>query len=428
MSDDSRAAELDVPTIFEAVDIPTIILDADGEVVVWNDAEAEVTGISREEIEGRENIGECVYDGERETILAEKVVRHPEDAHEVYNLALADEEYALLELDDHPTYEDTSTVTGGTGEDIWFIATPLYDGDEFLGVIEFTQRRADSERQRREMVKLLDELEETLVAFQEGDVTARAEYDFADSVLDPEDVEVLEGVNHLARMREALRQQVQETEEARRDLERQNERLEQFANVVSHDLKNPLTIADGYLETARADGDEEAFEKVAEAHDRMDEIIEELLRFTLSGGTVDDPDLIDLSSVAESAWKTVETGESELDLSVGGASVPAVRDQLRSVLENLFSNAVEHNDEPVTVRLGVQPSPETVELLFVEDSGQGLPADADESVFDHGYTTEDTGTGFGLSIVEEMAQAHGWEVRATESGSGGARFEFHLPG
>jgi two-component system OmpR family sensor kinase len=48
-------------------------------------------------------------------------------------------------------------------------------------------------------------------------------------------------------------------------------------------------------------------------------------------------------------------------------------------------------------------------------------------VFDPGYTTEQGGTGFGLAIVEDVAEAHGWTVELAESESGGARFEFRIP-
>ena len=59
----------------------------------------------------------------------------------------------------------------------------------------------------------------------------------------------------------------------------------------------------------------------------------------------------------------------------------------------------------------------------VADDGPGIPADEREQVFEHGYSTDSDGTGFGLSIVQSIAEAHGWSVTATESESGGAKFE-----
>jgi signal transduction histidine kinase len=82
---------------------------------------------------------------------------------------------------------------------------------------------------------------------------------------------------------------------------------------------------------------------------------------------------------------------------------------------------VEHGGSDVTVRVGTlddRPG------FYVEDDGPGIPEEVREEVFDRGVTTDDDGTGFGLAIVREIAEAHGWTVRATESDAGGARFEF----
>ena len=61
--------------------------------------------------------------------------------------------------------------------------------------------------------------------------------------------------------------------------------------------------------------------------------------------------------------------------------------------------------------------------FYVEDDGPGIPADTRETVFDHGYTTSETGTGFGLPIVNEIVEAHGGTISVLEGHDGGARFE-----
>lgn len=62
--------------------------------------------------------------------------------------------------------------------------------------------------------------------------------------------------------------------------------------------------------------------------------------------------------------------------------------------------------------------------FFVADDGSGIPFEDREQVFENGYSTTRYGTGFGLSIVETVADAHGWTVDLVESESGGARFDF----
>jgi signal transduction histidine kinase len=62
--------------------------------------------------------------------------------------------------------------------------------------------------------------------------------------------------------------------------------------------------------------------------------------------------------------------------------------------------------------------------FYVADTGPGIPESDREQIFEAGYSTNEGGTGFGLRIVEQIADAHGWEVTVTESEHGGTRFEF----
>jgi sensor histidine kinase regulating citrate/malate metabolism len=64
----------------------------------------------------------------------------------------------------------------------------------------------------------------------------------------------------------------------------------------------------------------------------------------------------------------------------------------------------------------------TYEMTMVTAGGERITCE--NHVFDRGYSTSDDGTGFGLRIVEECAEDHGWSVRLIEGECGGARFEF----
>jgi PAS domain S-box-containing protein len=214
-----------------------------------------------------------------------------------------------------------------------------------------------------------------------------------------------------------------------RELERTNERLDEFASVVSHDLRNPLTVGNGYLQAAK-DGDMAALEVVEESHDRMERIVDDALDLARQGDTVEETEPVDLVTVAERAWATVETGDAVLQFE-GGGTLAADRDRLQRVFENLFRNCVEHGttgDGPVTVAVGVEresTGPDaTLTGFYVADDGPGIPADQRDRVFQSGVTTNEAGTGFGLAIVESIARAHGWAVTAEESAAGGARFTF----
>jgi len=207
-----------------------------------------------------------------------------------------------------------------------------------------------------------------------------------------------------------------------RELERKNERLETFAGMVSHDLRNPLNVAQGRLELARADEDLSALDAVADAHDRMERLIDDLLELARQGEDIGNVDPLAVDAVARDAWLLVCTGDATLEIVEEIGTAPADRSRLSEALENLFRNAVEHCEDDVTVRIGP-----TTDGFYVEDDGQGIPAEDRERVFEVGYTGLEGGTGIGLAIVDDVATAHGWDVSLMESVDGGARFEFAVP-
>ena len=197
------------------------------------------------------------------------------------------------------------------------------------------------------------------------------------------------------------------------ELRRQNERLENFAEVISHDLRNPLNVAQLRLEQI----DDEETAAVRENLDRMEAIIEDVLTLAREGQAVDETQRVDLSTMAVTAWEQVETSAATLRC-VEDCILEADPARCGQLFENLFRNSLEHAGEDVTVRVGSTP-----DGFYVEDDGPGIPPDDRETVLQRGYSTADDGTGFGLAIVTEVAEAHGWAVHVTESDDGGARFE-----
>jgi len=258
---------------------------------------------------------------------------------------------------------------------------------------------------------------------------------------------------------------VTDREEYRRKLERQNERLEQFASMVSHDLRNPLTVAKGNVELARKDRDAEELQTAVAALDRMEALIDDMLALARQGQPIDAPEPVDLSAITERCWTMIDSGSADLVVAEN-LTIRADPDRLQQLLENLFRNAVEHGStspqsqapgdavehgstspqsqapgdavehgstSPQSQAPGdaVEHGGEALTVtvggfeggFFVADDGRGIPAEERDRVFDAGYSTNEDGTGFGLHIVKEVARAHGWEIRATESQDGGARFE-----
>ncbi len=210
-----------------------------------------------------------------------------------------------------------------------------------------------------------------------------------------------------------------ERERYRADIEERNERLEEFASIVSHDIRNPLNVAQGALEGVRAECDSPHVADVAESLARMETLIEDILTLARQGEAVGDVEVVDLADLLSECWDTVDSRDATVRVETG-LLLEADRSRLQQLLENLLRNAVDHGGDDVTITVGDLADGDG---FYVADDGPGIPPEDRETVFDSGYTTDADGTGFGLRIVGKIAAAHGWTVSVTESDAGGARFE-----
>ena len=208
------------------------------------------------------------------------------------------------------------------------------------------------------------------------------------------------------------------TKEYERMLERQNDRLKEFTDILAHDLRNPLNVIDGHVTLYEETGDEKHLETVNETTDRMMRLVEDLLRVARQGDVVTDPEPTDISDVIETAWQSLDVDSNATLRYENVRSVSSDPDRLCELFENLFRNAVEHGGSDVTIRVGPLERG-----FFIEDDGPGMPDDDKEHIFDHGFTTREDGHRYGLSVIRTIVNAHGWDIIATDAQTGGARFE-----
>jgi signal transduction histidine kinase len=278
--------------------------------------------------------------------------------------------------------------------------------------------------------------------------------------------ELSDGVAHAMYRLDVERNQREQYEQ----LKRENERLDRFANIISHDLRNPLNVAKLQTDMLADNCNDNHLAKIDRAHERMESIIEDTLTLAREGKSVDEIEPVNLASIVEQCWANVDTADATLSVTAD-AIVEVDEERLRHLFENFFRNAVEHGTtghrtgtddavehastspdsqahqdavqrggEAVRVTVGLLESTSgnddrsdtmAIDGFYVEDDGPGIPPEEREKIFDAGYTNAENGTGLGLSIVREIVEAHGWNVTVTESVNGdggdstaaGARFE-----
>ncbi|MEF8814997.1 MAG: PAS domain S-box protein [Halovenus sp.] len=207
--------------------------------------------------------------------------------------------------------------------------------------------------------------------------------------------------------------------EQRQQLQRERDRLDKFASILSHDLRNPLSVATARLELVQMECSSDHLDDIARALARMETLIDDLLTLAREGPQVDALDAVALADAVADCWRTVETGEATLVTETTG-TLQADPSRLKQLLENLLRNAVEHGGDEVVISVGDLAERDG---FYIADDGPGIPTDERDEVFEAGYSTTDDGTGFGLDIVQEIVDAHGWEIEVTESEAGGARVE-----
>ncbi|WP_136716217.1 sensor histidine kinase [Halorientalis salina] len=243
---------------------------------------------------------------------------------------------------------------------------------------------------------------------------------------------------------EQLQRQTETLESRKTQLEHQNERLDEFAGIVSHDLRNPLSVATGRTElmlVGAEDAEEVTVERdhlteLQDAHERMSTIIDDALTLARQGKAITDTETVAVDAVARAAWENVSTDAATLEAACN-RSVDADRARLLNVFENLFRNSVEHGSTSSRTQSddSIEHGGETITVtvdsidrdgatgFYVADDGPGIPDGEKDDVLEHGYTTSSDGTGLGLAIVADIVNAHGWTVTVTDSAEGGAKFE-----
>jgi PAS domain S-box-containing protein len=446
--------------IAERTGVPVVVVDREGCVTRWNDGAQRLFGWAEGDVLGDPSPTVPGEGSPSETALHQRVCSEGEVVRTEVEREQAAGETVTVDITTAPVYDD-----GAVAGRVSFFGRPEPDQN---GQLTDSATLAHALRAFPDYVFLYDQdgryldaatgWEREYTLYEEADLIDKTVYDVLDestaddvleairAALDERDLKEVEyavetpggtfwyeaqvaplpdtaaGTTQDGRQAVVLcARDVTQRREYREQLEAKNEQLESFARAVSHDLRNPLSVVKGQVGMARERTDEETphLDLAAEAVERMETLVDDVLTLATQGRRIDEPMLADLPTLVRDAWRFHDDDDAAtlvVDEDLG--RVKTDPDRLRELFGNLFRNAVEHGDEGVTVRVAPLENG-----FYVADDGPGIPPAKREQVFDSGFTTSDEGTGFGLTIVAEIATAHGWEITVTAGEDGGARFE-----
>jgi len=229
-------------------------------------------------------------------------------------------------------------------------------------------------------------------------------------------------------------------DQARRLLESDQLRVA-FLRATSHELRTPLTSVAGFAATLERHGDaldrdqqRELVVRINANAERLTRLIEDLLdvdRLT-SGVASAQRTPADLAELVLRVLETVDTEGRVLDCDLAPVTVPVDVPKFERVVLNLVANAVRHSPPGGTVEVAVRDEGGHV-VLAVRDHGDGIVTGFEQRIFEpfvQGPERRDAaspGTGLGLTLVRQLVDLHGGDVRASNAPGGGALFEVELP-
>ncbi len=225
-------------------------------------------------------------------------------------------------------------------------------------------------------------------------------------------------------------------------LERGETQRREFVSDIAHELRTPVATIDGYLE-GLADGVVEpepaTWQMLRDQTARMRRLVDDLATLARADeGRIDlRIERLDLADVlrraADAARAVYDDKHVRLAVDSESAALDADPDRLAEILANLLANALRHTPAGGAVTITGASTPDHVRLV-VEDTGEGIPADELDRVFERLHRVDPSrsratgGSGLGLAISRALVHAHGGAIRADSRGAGhGTRIEIDLP-
>jgi light-regulated signal transduction histidine kinase (bacteriophytochrome) len=213
---------------------------------------------------------------------------------------------------------------------------------------------------------------------------------------------------------------VTDVERQRRQIQRQQAQFDDFAEAITHELRNTLNIVRGSLEAAEMRVDEDADQEVGanidtalETTDRMTSVVGDLSTLARFARAVEETEQIQVGAVAQETWNARGSEAGRLTVE-SDATVAADRTRLELLFERLFQFAVANGATEVVVDA-------TDVAIVVTDDGTPLADDQVTKAFAYGEAVPSASSGMALPVVRTIAESHGWHVTVDTSYTDGVR-------
>ncbi|MEZ3143069.1 ATP-binding protein [Halobaculum sp. MBLA0143] len=223
-------------------------------------------------------------------------------------------------------------------------------------------------------------------------------------------------------------------------LEESNERLEQFAYVASHDLKEPLRMVTSYVQLLESRYGDELDEDAREFMDfavdgakRMGAMIDGLLEYSRVDTDGDPMVETDLETVVDEVRDDLAVRIDDTGATVTADPLPTLvadRNQVRMLLQNLVANAIKYSESTPQIHVSAADRGDEW-TLAVEDDGVGIPESQRDAVFEVFNRLDDrsdeSGTGIGLAVCRKIVERHGGEIWVESTVGEGSTFFASFP-
>jgi signal transduction histidine kinase len=231
---------------------------------------------------------------------------------------------------------------------------------------------------------------------------------------------------------------IRELEMRKRSLQRAEEMRLSFAADTAHELRTPLSVLRAHIDSL---DDNDTTRQLRDDVGQITRIVEQVLaKSRIEAIEVKPDEMVDLAKLCQDlavfiAPLVIKEGRS---IEVLGAEQPVVINAnafaIEQALRNLLENAIKYSARGSTITVEVLGQVEGVDgrtesQLRVIDLGRGVPQEARERIFErfHRADRRSGGSGLGLSIVRQVAEAHGGRVSIEDASQGGAIFILHFP-